>query len=66
MRWKALITYRRENDQRLVELFYLIELDEIQDIVERGPHFDTIIDIKITRINHVEDKNLTLEKAESL
>ena len=41
----------------------LHEIAELDDLVERGPHWDTLIRAEIHRINHVEDDGMTVERA---
>ena len=48
-----------------VEL-YLEEIGDIRDHIERGPHWDTVQIVKITRINHTDSPELTLEQAAEL
>jgi hypothetical protein len=65
VRWVAIVWYRSENGLISVEHF-LEELWEIDVLVERGPHWDTIADICIRRVNHDDNAVLTIEKAERL
>lgn len=64
VRWVADVIYK--SDSGLVDVRHdLEELDELQDLVERGPHWDTIDRIVIER----SDKNysdLTIEQAVQL
>lgn len=65
MRWIAVVTYR--SDTGPVDVTHdLDELSDLHQLVEAGPHFDTIINISISRINHCDDENLTIESAEKL
>jgi len=60
-RWKATATYR--TDTGPVEVTHdLAELADLHSLIERGPHWDTIIDIKIVRADGV-DRSLTVEAA---
>jgi hypothetical protein len=64
-RWQVKIYYRtdlltREEDR------ILDEVRDLHDIIERGPHWDTIEKIEIFRINHVTSKTLTVEQAEQM
>jgi hypothetical protein len=61
-RWRAKIVYRTENGPVDVE-HDLFELSELEYYVEAGPHWDTVIVIEITRINHVDSPDLTVEDA---
>lgn len=62
MRWKATIFYRSENGPVDVE-HELDEVGDIHDVVEKGPHWDTIERIEIFRINHCDSESLTVEGA---
>lgn len=62
-RWAATVHYRHASG--LVDVTH--DLDEISDLealVERGPHFDTIDHITITYV--LGDGGLTIEQAEQL
>lgn len=61
-RWHAVVTYRTKNGPNPVE-HDLAELADLHNLVERGPHWDTIEEIKITRITS-EDPAMTVEEAE--
>lgn len=64
VRWIATVHYRCTNG--LVDVQHdLEELDELRDLVERGPHWDTIDHIKIVRSDRSYDE-LTVEEAEQL
>jgi hypothetical protein len=64
-RWKATVFYRTENGS--VDIDYTLgELEDIHDIVERGPHWDTIEKIEIIRVNHTDGADLTIEAAAKL
>lgn len=62
MRWKAVIFYRTDNGIVDVE-HELLELADIHDRVEAGPHWDCIEKIEIVRINHRTSPTLTVEAA---
>lgn len=64
-RWLAEITYRTESGPNVVP-HDLEELDELHDLVERGPHWDTIDMIQIFRVEHNTDADLTVEAAAKL
>ena len=64
-RWMATIWYRTENGLVNVD-HYIEEIEELHNIVERGPHWDTVNGIVIKRINHVDSRTLTVEAAERL
>ncbi|MBB4642323.1 hypothetical protein [Rhizorhapis suberifaciens] len=64
VRWIATVHYRTENG--LVDVQHDIEeLEDLQDLVERGPNWDAIDHIHIVRADGVERK-LTVEEAERL
>lgn len=61
-RWKAVIYYRSA-DLGLVDVEHGIEeLEELQDIVERGPDWNTIDRITIT-LDRACNEGLTIEQA---
>ncbi len=63
-RWKAVVYYRY--DAGLVDVDHdLDELGDIHDLVEAGPHWDTIDRIEIRRAELLEGP-LTVEAAEQL
>ena len=64
-RWLATIWYRSDRG-RVKEEYRLNEIEDLQEYVEQGPHWDTIIRIEVERINHTDDPNLTVEMAEEL
>ena len=64
-RWRAVVTYRTGFDPLTVEMS-LRELEDLQDQIELGPHWDTVELIAIRRINHTSSAELTLEQAEEL
>jgi len=59
-RWRAVIRYHTEAGSVEVTHF-LSEIADLHDIVEYGPHWDTVLKIEIFRINHLEDTFLTVE-----
>lgn len=63
-RWAATINYR--TDAGLVDVQYdLREIEDLHDVVERGPHWDTIESIVIVRAGR-QLHGLTVEKARTL
>ncbi|MGM4987382.1 hypothetical protein [Tardiphaga sp. 841_E9_N1_2] len=65
MRWQATIHYR--TDAGIVDVEHRVsELHEIHDLVERGPHWDTVEKIEVIRINHIDSAALTVEQAERM
>jgi len=65
-RWEAIIDYRKTNGSFLIETWYMAELDMLGDIIEQGPHWDTVAGITVYRVNHNGNENLTIEQAEQL
>jgi hypothetical protein len=62
-RWLATITYRTDNG--LVAVDHAIEeIEDLHDIVERGPNFYAIEEIRIVIANNIEP-GLTVEIAEA-
>jgi len=64
-RWHAVVMYRTDNGPITVE-HDLLEVGDLAPLIERGPHWDTIIGIHITRVNHVDAEDLTVERAVKL
>ena len=63
-RWLATIYYRTRAG--ILDVTHdLCELSDIDEIVERGPHWDTIQEVRITR-GEVLIEGLTVEKAETI
>lgn len=63
-RWKAVATYRAEAGP--VDVVHEIEeLHEIADLIERGPDWNCLIDIRITLARPFVD-GMTLEEAEKV
>lgn len=65
IRWAATVTYRTDNGPLTVE-YLLSELKDLDNLVERGPHWDTIAGIAVERVNHCTDPHLTIEEAARL
>lgn len=66
-RWRAEISYRHSDGlNHAPRQVFLEELFQLHDVVEQGPHWDTIEGIQIARINHNESPTLTVEQAEQL
>lgn len=64
-RWRAIVTYR--SDAGPVDVDYdLSEIADLDPLIERGPHWDTVVEIKIVRVNHNEAVDLTIEQAQQL
>lgn len=65
IRWKAEIIYRHGFGP--VDVAHdLEELGDIHDVVERGPHWDTIESITIKRVSIKGLEGLTVEEAGKL
>lgn len=64
-RWAVIITYRSAVHGHLKHLEYVEELEEVAELVERGPHWDTIVDVRIAR-NFQDGENAALTVEESL
>lgn len=63
-RWIATVHYRTEAG--LCDVTHdLLELHELHDLVERGPHWDAIDHIEIVRADGRE-RELTVEEAQEL
>ena len=64
LRWLAVVTYRGEAGPIEVD-YQFEELEELHTLIERGPHFDTIVSIVVTfnpeRAEYPDD---TVEAAE--
>ena len=62
--WKAVVYYRTENG--LVDITHdIAELGDLEALVERGPHWDAIDRIEITRTARSYE-TLTIEQAKEL
>jgi hypothetical protein len=64
-RWHATVSYRTDADL-LEDETLLREIADLHDWMERGPHWDTIVDVHIKRINHIDNTSLTIEQAKRL
>jgi hypothetical protein len=65
MRWQAKILYR--GDSGPVDVLHdLAEIKDLHELIEAGPHWDTIIRVEIVRVNHVDGAGLTLEGAKRI
>jgi hypothetical protein len=56
------VRYRSENGTPEVE-HDLEELGELHDLIELGPHWDTIARIEVLRVNHCTAADLRVEQA---
>ncbi len=61
-RWYVAITYRTNNGPMLVK-HNIEEMYELQDLMEHTPHWETVIEVKITKGRRYEKDNLTVEEA---
>lgn len=57
-RWKAVCTYRSEHGPVDVT-FYFEEIEDLDELIERGPDWNALIDCVIT-LNRVTNVNLML------
>ncbi len=64
-RWRAVVSYRTDAGKMDVEMF-LEEIADLQDRIEHGPHWDTVYNIAVERINHIQSPSLTVEQASKL
>lgn len=61
-RWKAVVNYR--SNTGIIDVHHDIEeIEDLQDIVERGPDWNTIRDITIT-LN--EGREMTIEQSRNI
>jgi hypothetical protein len=63
IRWEAKVVYATDAGECDVT-HDLEELEQLHDLVERGPHWDAIVEIRIKRAGDV--KRLTVEQAQEL
>lgn len=63
IRWHAIAYYRTEQSGTIDVHHDLEELAELHDLIEHGPHWDTIERIEIVRLNHVTAEDLTVEQS---
>jgi hypothetical protein len=66
VRWHAAVHYRA--DAGMVDVHHdLIELEELHDLIERGPHWATIARIEVTYVGLGPDApETTIETARTL
>jgi hypothetical protein len=62
--WHAITYYRTENGTVEIE-HDLEELWELHNLIELGPHWDTIEKIEVFRVNHITDEKLTVERSQT-
>lgn len=58
-RWLAEIDYRAQGDVVTVQ-YDIDELEELQDLVERGPDWNSLIQIRVT-LQLVTDPDMTFD-----
>lgn len=46
-RWRAIITYQVTGSETRKDIYDVFEIEELQDIVEQGPTFCSIVDFRI-------------------
>jgi hypothetical protein len=63
MRWQAVVHYHSDNGLIGV-VFDFDEIADLHDLIERGPHWDTIETVSIFR--EPSRETLTIEQAEKL
>ena len=64
-RWCATVTYRTDAGP-VDNHIWLRELGDLQDRIEQGPHWDTVVKIGIQPINHIDSPVLTIEQADKM
>lgn len=64
-RWRATVYYRTASGT-LDVTHDLVEIADIHDCIEAGPHWDTVERVEIVRVNHCSGDDLTIEAAEKL
>jgi hypothetical protein len=62
IRWHATVAYRTELGAVDVEHDFE-EIADLHDLIELGPHWDTIERIEIRRVNHITSRALTVEQS---
>jgi hypothetical protein len=63
-RWRVVIYYRSDNG--LIDVEHAVEeLEQVQELAERGPDWNAIDRIEIT-LASITNENLTIEGAEKL
>ena len=64
-RWQATVHYR--TNAGITDVTHdLEEIGDLHELVEGGPHWDTIDRIEIIRVNHVTASDLTVEVARTI
>lgn len=65
-RWKATCLYRIEGGTFVDVEHFFEEIEDLHMLIERGPHWDTLVRCTITLNRHSEAKDLTVERAAQL
>jgi len=65
-RWKAVILYRMRDNQFVDVEHCFEEIEDLHMLIERGPHWDTLIRCTITLNRPAQSKSLTIEEAAEL
>jgi len=65
-RWKAVLTYRSQMTGLVPVEHKIEELEELQDIVERGPDWNALDSIVITLLHRHDDRGTTIEETEDM
>lgn len=65
-RWRAVLLYRSIASDFVDVEYFFEEIHELESLIERGPHWDTLIRCTITLNRHAENANLTIEEAAQL
>ena len=64
-RWQATVRYRSKLGT--IEVIHMLEeIEELQDLIEFGPHWDTIENIEIVKFGYSTHPTLTIEEAREL
>jgi hypothetical protein len=63
--WKATVFYRRAKGSE-IQKHTIGELEDLQQLIESGPHFDTVQAILVHRNGCIEHEGLTVERAATL
>lgn len=65
-RWKAVLTYRSQATGLVPVEHEIEELEELHEIVERGPDWNALDSIVITLLRHHDDRGTTIEETEDM
>ena len=56
-RWRAEVEHRDTPTTTQVNTYFVEEIDELQDIIEQGPHWGTIVSIQVYLNRKVEGQS---------